>query len=565
MLIIPSLKSFSVDKIGKQAVAKIVILHSQKQNDMAQEKETTKKGKKRSSDVLEELNTLLGKVPPQSPELEKAVLGAILIQSSAIYDITNIIQPQSFYIPAHQTIYTAMRSLMQAEKPIDAITVSEELKAKDQLEDVGGLPYLIELTELIGTAAHLEYHARIVQQKYIQRELIRASTEIQKLSYDETKDVDDLISFAEGEIFNISEGMVKKELVRIGDVMEVAKKSIEKAAENKGSYRGVPSGFTDLDRLTSGWQPSDLIIIAARPSMGKTAFVLSMARNMAVEYQKPVVFFSLEMSAQQLVNRLIAAEIEISGEKIRNGDLTEEEWQCFESRTHRLGAAPLYIDDTPAMSVFELRAKCRRQARTKEGLGIVIIDYLQLMTSGVDNKGSREQEVSTISRSLKAIAKELNVPIIALSQLNRGVETRGNDRRPQLSDLRESGAIEQDADIVAFIHRPEYYGIKEDENGISTKGLATIIVAKHRNGAVDDVRLKFVKDLAKFQDYDEGISEFLPSSDTETMTVGSKMNSRDFTPDNAFADNGSGFIGDNSFENAPIPGFAGGNNDNPPF
>jgi replicative DNA helicase len=345
----------------------------------------------------------------------------------------------------------------------------------------------------------------------------------------------------------------------------VAKKSIEKAAENKGSYRGVPSGFTDLDRLTSGWQPSDLIIIAARPSMGKTAFVLSMARNMAVEYQKPVVFFSLEMSAQQLVNRLIAAEIEISGEKIRNGDLTEEEWQCFESRTHRLGAAPLYIDDTPAMSVFELRAKCRRQARTKEGLGIVIIDYLQLMTSGVDNKGSREQEVSTISRSLKAIAKELNVPIIALSQLNRGVETRGNDRRPQLSDLRESGAIEQDADIVAFIHRPEYYGIKEDENGISTKGLATIIVAKHRNGAVDDVRLKFVKDLAKFQDYDEGISEFLPSSDTETMTVGSKMNSRDFTPDNAFADNGSGFIGDNSFENAPIPGFSGGNNDNPPF
>ncbi len=565
MLIIPSLKSFPVDKIGKQAIAKIVILHSQKQNDMAQEKETTKKGKKRSSDVLEELNTLLGKVPPQSPELEKAVLGAILIQSSAIYDITNIIQPQSFYIPAHQTIYTAMRSLMQAEKPIDAITVSEELKAKDQLEDVGGLPYLIELTELIGTAAHLEYHARIVQQKYIQRELIRASTEIQKLSYDETKDVDDLISFAEGEIFNISEGMVKKELVRIGDVMEVAKKSIEKAAENKGSYRGVPSGFTDLDRLTSGWQPSDLIIIAARPSMGKTAFVLSMARNMAVEYQKPVVFFSLEMSAQQLVNRLIAAEIEISGEKIRNGDLTEEEWQCFESRTHRLGAAPLYIDDTPAMSVFELRAKCRRQARTKEGLGIVIIDYLQLMTSGVDNKGSREQEVSTISRSLKAIAKELNVPIIALSQLNRGVETRGNDRRPQLSDLRESGAIEQDADIVAFIHRPEYYGIKEDENGISTKGLATIIVAKHRNGAVDDVRLKFVKDLAKFQDYDEGISEFLPSSDTETMTVGSKMNSRDFTPDNAFADNGSGFIGDNSFENAPIPGFAGGNNDNPPF
>ena len=238
---------------------------------MAQEKETTKKTKKRSSnDVLEELNTLLGKVPPQSPELEKAVLGAILIQSSAIYDITNIIQPQSFYIPAHQTIYAAMRSLMQAERPIDTITVSEELSSKNQLEEVGGLPYLIELTELIGTAAHLEYHARIVQQKYIQRELIKASTEIQKLSYDETKDVDELISFAESEIFKISEGMVKKELVKIGDVMEAAKKSIEKAAESKGSYRGVPSGFTDLDRLTSGWQPSDLIIIAARPSALKT-------------------------------------------------------------------------------------------------------------------------------------------------------------------------------------------------------------------------------------------------------------------------------------------------------
>lgn len=532
---------------------------------MAQEKETTKKTKKRSSnDVLEELNTLLGKVPPQSPELEKAVLGAILIQSSAIYDITNIIQPNSFYIPAHQTIYAAMRSLMQAEKPIDTITVSEELSSKNQLEEVGGLPYLIELTELIGTAAHLEYHARIVQQKYIQRELIKASTEIQKLSYDETKDVDELISFAESEIFKISEGMVKKELVKIGDVMEAAKKSIEKAAESKGSYRGVPSGFTDLDRLTSGWQPSDLIIVAARPSMGKTAFVLSMARNMAVEYQKPVVFFSLEMSSLQLVNRLIAAEIEISGEKIRNGDLTEDEWQCFESRLHRLGSAPLYIDDTPAISVFELRAKCRRQARSKEGLGIIIIDYLQLMTSGVDSKGSREQEVSNISRSLKAIAKELNVPIIALSQLNRSVETRSNDKRPQLSDLRESGAIEQDADIVAFIHRPEYYGIKEDEDGIPTRGLATIIVAKHRNGAVDDVRLKFVKELAKFQDWNEGISELLPSSDT-FQTVGSKMNNRDFASDNAFADNGSGFIGDNSFETAPLSGFSNDNNENPPF
>ena len=527
---------------------------------MVKEKEPVKKGKKRNNDVLEELNTILGKVPPQSPELEKAVLGALLIQSSAIYDIINIIQPHSFYIPAHQTIYSAMRNLMQSEKPIDTITVSEELKANDQLEDVGGLPYLVELTELIGTAAHLEYHARIVQQKYIQRELIKASTEIQKMSYDETKDVDDLISFAEGEIFNISEGMVKKELVRIGDVLEDAKKSIEKAADQKGSYRGVPSGFTDLDRLTSGWQPSDLIIIAARPAMGKTAFVLSMARNMTVEYKKPTIFFSLEMSSLQLVNRLIAAEIEISSDKIRNGNLSESEWQRFETKLHGLETAPLFIDDTPAMSVFELRAKCRRQARSKEGLAIVIIDYLQLMTSGVDNKGSREQEVSTISRSLKAIAKELNVPIIALSQLNRSVETRSNDKRPQLSDLRESGAIEQDADIVAFIHRPDYYGLDEEREEVE----ANIIVAKHRNGAVDDVKLTFAKNLAKFKDRNVSIKEMPPSSDTEIFQVGSKMNNIEFNSDNDFNDNNS-LTGDNSFENMPIAGFSANGEENAPF
>ncbi|MBO7134787.1 MAG: replicative DNA helicase [Bacteroidales bacterium] len=505
---------------------------------------------------------MLGKLPPQSPELEKAVLGAILIQSSAIYDITNIIQPESFYIPAHKTIYSAMLELALSQKPIDTITVSEELKAKDQLEDVGGLPYLIELTELIGTASHLEYHARIVQQKYIQRELIMASTEIQKMSYDETKDVDELITFAEGSIFKISEGTIKKELTRIGSVIEAAKVSIEKAATHKGGYRGVPSGFTALDRLTSGWQPSDLVIIAARPSMGKTAFVLSMARNIAVEYQKPVVFFSLEMSAQQLGTRLMSAEIEVSGEKLRNGDLTEAEWQCLETKLNRLETAPLYIDDTPAISVFELRAKCRRQARSKDGLGIIIIDYLQLMSSGVDNKGNREQEVSTISRSLKAIAKELNVPIIALSQLNRSVETRSNDKRPQLSDLRESGAIEQDADIVAFIHRPEYYGIKEID-GVSTQGLATVIVAKHRNGSVDDVNLRFVKELAKFQDLTEKISDLLPSSDTEFQTLGSKMNDSNFGIDGL---GGSSLMNDNSFETAPIPGFSGTEDpDNLPF
>ncbi len=533
-----------------------------KENIMAQEsKEKTKKTKK--TDVLEELNSLLGKIPPQSPELEKAVLGALLIQSNAIHDISNIIKADSFYIPAHQTIYATMKDLANAQKPIDTITVAEELKTKNELEDVGGLPYLIELTELIGSAAHLEYHARIIQQKYIQRELIRSSTEIQKASYDETRDVEELITFAEGEIFKVSEGTTKKDLVKIGDVLDDAKYVIQKAAKNKGEIRGVPSGFIDLDTLTSGWQPSDLIIIAARPSMGKTAFVLSMARNMAIKHRKSVAFFSLEMSSLQLVNRLIAAETEIPSEKLRNGALDASDWKLFEAKVNNLETAPLFIDDTPAISIFELRAKCRRLARSESKLDVIIIDYLQLMTSGSDNKGSREQEVSTISRSLKAIAKDLNVPIIALSQLNRSVETRSNDKRPQLSDLRESGAIEQDADIVAFIHRPEYYGILE-EDGISTKGLANIIVAKHRNGAVQDVKLKFIKELAKFADMDKAIEEF-PSSEYQTM--GSKMNQQSFSNDNSFLQNDNSFIGDTNATNSPLPDFQKNNpnDDNSPF
>lgn len=535
---------------------------------MAQEKNTSRKGKKQGSEVLDELNALLGKIPPQSPDLEKAVLGAILLQANSIYDVQGILRPESFYVPAHQIIYDAILRLSLAQKPIDYITVSEELRVNNQLEEVGGVPYLIELTELIGTASHLEYHARIVQQKYIQRELIRASTEIQKASYDETRDVQDLITFAEGEIFKISEGSINKDIVRIGDVVKAAKEAIEEAAKENSNgtnanCRGVPSGFTDLDRLTSGWQKSDLVIIAARPSMGKTAFVLSMARNMAVSHGKTVAFFSLEMSSIQLVNRLIAAEIEIGSDKLRNGTLSDSEWRCLETKLHSLEQAKLFIDDTPAISVFELLAKCRRLKRSNN-LDIVIIDYLQLMTSGGDSKGSREQEVSTISRSLKAIAKELDVPVIALSQLNRSVETRSNDKRPQLSDLRESGAIEQDADIVAFIHRPYYYGIAQDEDGNSTKDLATIIVAKHRNGAVDDVKLRFVQELAKFQDYNQGISEIV-SSDTEVyQTRGSKLNTQGFA--DAMGNDNIGFSNDNSFENSTIPaGFGNVGNEDVPF
>ncbi|MBO5861391.1 MAG: replicative DNA helicase, partial [Alistipes sp.] len=321
------------------------------------------------------------------------------------------------------------------------------------------------------------------------------------------QDVTDLIGFAEGEIFKVAEGHVKRSVQNAKDILAKALAQIEEASKNSSAFNGVQSGFMALDRVTMGWQPSDLIIIAARPSMGKTAFVLSMARNMAVEYQQPVAFFSLEMSAVQLMMRLIVAETGLYSNDIKSGKLTPEQWRHLESATKPLGTAPLFIDDTPALSVFEFRSKARR-LKIHNDIKIIVIDYLQLMTGSQDTKGNgnREQEVAFISRTLKAIAKELNVPMIALSQLSRATEQRGGSKRPQLSDLRESGAIEQDADIVAFIHRPEYYGMNTDENGMPTAGLAEIILAKHRNGAVCDVKLRFLKDQARFADMEADIN-----------------------------------------------------------
>ncbi len=379
----------------------------------------------------------------------------------------------------------------------------------------------------MGSAAHLEYHSKIIAQKYIQRELIRVATDIERRSFEDDVDVDELLDYSEMELFKVAEGNIKSDTQPISNIVVKAFKQIEEAGKREDGLSGVPSGFTDLDRLTSGWQKSDLIIVAARPSMGKTAFVLSMARNMAVEYDASVAFFSLEMSNLQLVNRLIIAESGIPSEKIRNGRLTQDEWTQLTVKTKQLADANIFIDDTPALSIFELRAKCRR-LKAQHNIGIAIIDYLQLMTGASDVRGNREQEVSTISRSLKAIAKELDIPIIALSQLNRSVETRGGNKRPQLSDLRESGAIEQDADMVIFIHRPEYYGFSVDDEGNSTLGIAEIIVAKHRNGAVDDVRLRFQKEMAKFTDFDD--TEFISKSVTPAftssapVTFSSKMN-----------------------------------------
>jgi len=464
-----------------------------------------------------------GKIPPQATDLEEAVLGAIMLEKDAILTVLDILEPESFYNELHQKIFSAALDLSKAEKPIDLLTITEELRKRNQLEEIGGAAFISQLTSRVGSAAHLEYHARIIAQKHIQRELIRVSSEIQQRAFDESIDVDDLLDFSESELLGIAEGNIKKETVRINKLMSEALHQIEEAGKRDDSLSGIPSGFTKLDRMTSGWQRSDLVIVAARPSMGKTAFVLSMARNMAVEHERPVAIFSLEMSSIQLVNRLIVAETQLASDKIRNGRLEDFEWEQLEYKIKDLDKAPLYIDDTPAISIYELRAKCRR-LKQKYDIQAVIIDYLQLMTGPKENMGSREQEVSTISRSLKSVAKELNIPIIALSQLNRSVEMRSGNKRPQLSDLRESGAIEQDADLVLFIHRPEYYGIETDEAGNSLRGIAEIIVAKHRNGPVGDVRLKFIRDFAKFADLEEALPFIEDVNGMPTATFSSRMN-----------------------------------------
>ncbi len=457
----------------------------------------------RNRDAYNEItNVPAGAVPPQAVELEEAVLGALMLERDSVIAVQEYIKPESFYTERHQLIYKAIESLSRDLQPVDLFTVTERLKVEGALTAVGGATYLAQLTQKIDSAANVEFHAKIIAQKYVQRELINAATHIRQQSYDESMDVTDLIGYAEGAIFKVSEGHIKRSVQSSKDILAMALLQIEEAAKNDSAFNGVPSGFTAIDRKTLGWQLSDLIIVAARPSMGKTAFVLTMARNMAVEYGQGVAFFSLEMSAVQLMMRLIVGETGLKSNDIKMGKLTSEQWKHLESSTKPLGAAPLYIDDTPALSIFEFRSKARR-LKIQHDIKIIIIDYLQLMTGSTDTRGNREQEVAFISRTLKAVAKDLNVPIIALSQLSRATESRGGSKRPMLSDLRESGAIEQDADIVAFIHRPEYYGMDTTEDGMPTAGMAEIILAKHRNGEVCDVPLRFIKDQAKFTDLDE--------------------------------------------------------------
>ena len=509
---------------------KIVSLPHLNKRQTAEPRRNTRVAKTAKTKPMDEY----GHLQPQAPELEEAVLGALMIEKDAYSLVSEILRPESFYEHRHQLIYAAITDLAIQQKPIDILTVTEQLRSRGDLEEVGGPFYITQLSGKVASSAHIEYHARIIAQKFLARELISFTSSIQTKAFDETQDVDDLMQEAEGKLFEISQQNMKKDYTQINPVIQEAYEMLQKAAARTDGLSGLSSGFHQLDKMTSGWQNSDLIIIAARPAMGKTAFVLSMAKNMAVNNKVPVALFSLEMSNVQLVNRLIVNVCEIPGEKIKSGQLAPYEWGQLDYKIKELYDAPLYVDDTPSLSVFELRTKARRLVR-EHGVKIIIIDYLQLMNASGMSFGSRQEEVSTISRSLKGLAKELNIPIVALSQLNRGVENReGIDgKRPQLSDLRESGAIEQDADMVCFIHRPEYYKIYTDEKGNDLHGMAEIIIAKHRNGAVGDVLLRFRGEYARFQNPDDDMIVPMPGEEKPAPVLRSKMNAgggQDFVP-----------------------------------
>lgn len=480
-----------------------------------------------------------GRVPPQAVDLEEVVLGALMLEKEAVNAVIDILSPEVFYKEAHQIIFAAIKDLFTKSEPVDILTVTNHLKSTNDLEAVGGPYYISQLTNRVVSSANIEYHTRIILQKYIQRQLIQISSETIKDAYEDSADVFDLLDNAENKLFQISENNLRRNYDQMPDLVKLAIDDIEKAKNAGSALRGVPSGYTELDRITQGWQKSDLIILAARPSMGKTAFALNMARNAAVDFDKPIAFFSLEMSSVQLVTRLISSETSLTADKLRSGQLAEYEWQQLNTKVSPLINAKIYIDDTPQLSVFDLRAKCRR-LKQQHDIQMVFIDYLQLMTARTEKNGNREQEISNISRSLKSLAKELNIPVLALSQLSRNVESRPGSKKPILSDLRESGAIEQDADMVIFIYRPEYYGLSEDENQVSTKGKAIINIAKHRNGKLGDVELRFIGQYARFEDLEQDytqsfggngdsseLSQFMPNANFNApmeRRVSSRMN-----------------------------------------
>ena len=483
-------------------------------------KELSKEFRKQSRILTyTEVFNMNGKIPPQATDIEESVLGALLLDQNAITNAIDILRPEYFYEPNHELIYRAVTALFRDGNPVDLLSVADQLKKDGEFEKVGGLNKLVSLTNRITSAAHIEYHVRILSEKYIQRELIRVSTETLHDSYDDTIDVLGLLDKTETKFLEINDSSFKSDFHSMDILLANTLKEIEANQNSQDDSMGVVTGFNDLDARTGGFQKGTLLILAARPAMGKTALALTMARNMAVDFHKPVAIFSLEMTATELMSRLIAAESGIEAKKFKlKGELQDWEKEQLRKKTNALAHAPMYIDDNPGLTIFELRAKCRR-LKQKYDIQMIFIDYLQLMSGGemIKNGGNREQEISYISRQLKALSKEIGVPIMALSQLSRAVETRGGSKRPQLSDLRESGAIEQDADMVMFVYRPSYYGI-DVENGMSTEGLAKLIIAKHRSGEPGDVNLRFVEKFVRFENMHDSFQT------PETLILNSQMN-----------------------------------------
>lgn len=470
-----------------------------------------------------------GHLQPQATDLERIVLGALMIDKDAFSVVSELLRPETFYEPRNEKIFRAIQTLSLAEKPVDIMTVIEELKHEGTLEEVGGPAYIVELSSHVASSAHIEYHSRILAQKFLARQLISFASVIETKAFDETVDVDELMQEAESSLFELSQKNMRQDYTQIDPIIKQAIDILQKAYANTSGITGIPTGYTKLDDMTAGWQNSDLIIIAGRPAMGKTAFALSLAKNIAIDAEIPVALFSLEMSNVQLINRMLSNVCEIPGKKIQNGQLDDDEWKRLDRNVRRMEGKPMYIDDTPGMSIFELRTKARRLVREK-GVRLIMIDYLQLMNATGAKFGSRQEEVSTISRSLKGLAKELDIPIIALSQLNRTLENReGIDgKRPQLSDLRESGAIEQDADMVLFVHRPEYYHIYSDDKGTDLRGMAQIIIAKHRKGGTGDVNLRFHGELTRFENPEDSSLTVAPEEGGEY--IGSRLNGGPLPP-----------------------------------
>ena len=466
------------------------------------------------------LDFTYGHLQPQALEVERAVLGALMIDKDAYLEVCDILRPESFYEPRHQKVYAAIRQLSMEESPVDMLTVTDKLGKTGDLDEIGGPSYIAELSSRVATSANVVYHATIVAQKYLSRQMISFTSTVGTKAFDETYDINEVIQEAQSTLFEIAQKNMKKDYVHIDPLISEAKDVMKASYGSVDGVTGISTGYKCLDEITSGWQKSDLVIIAGRPAMGKTAFALSLAKNIAADNKIPVAFFSLEMSGVQLTNRLISNVCEIEGNKILHGNLDKAEWDRFDRRITMLEGSPLYIDDTPGLSVFELRTKARRLVK-EHGIKLIMIDYLQLMTAVGMQFNSRQEEVSIISRSLKGLAKELDIPVIALSQLNRGVEGRtgADGKRPMLSDLRESGAIEQDADMVVFVHRPEYYHLEFGPNGEDYRGKAEIVIAKHRKGATDIVLLKFKGEYTRFEN-DDTFDEFaMPFGEIRSKNV----------------------------------------------